>query len=1046
MLSRLSGLFTATPTANPVDQPTPPSSTSINHTPTEPAEQAIAQQSPPHSKAPPSPPPFLDPQADMAPASISTTLLPAQANPASAPAAVANGATSSTRAVEADEMDVDQLDDDRDVQPIEKKYGKGKAKAKAKVSTGENKVSGFYNSSSAPAKPNGTSESLAKQESSQSGAVLSSPLKPDAGQNGEGDQLDGKDQDEMEVDEGGIADEDDLPKSRADRASTSGVKSNDKVPATTKRSTTRKQSLTFSSDSSEGAQPQPPSRRDGQKKRRLGSLSSASARPLADSAKKRKRRPFDSDEEDEDFGVAEAKQSGKESEESVTSSPRARRRTRASRSSMTLQKPKPTEEQEKPKARRPPTRASLAGESASSSGQGAQAGPSRPLRARASGASQADKASGDGSSSEQKVDDKGTARKKRSLRSNGGRAKKQAYRRQESPAMSSQDEEELEEAAAEPSTSTSHARSRSVPSRRSPSPSDPESPTDDGDDNDGVGTSSGESDNSSTAGLTDKAREKMYAQMEVKDKVVKLLDKGDATGQSKGYKKMSFQDAGQDVPPLRAGDPIDIKTSIKGKGGWMMVVEQFRALNSDIATPPPPPLGGDYKTTAAKATANTLYVKGTWLYTQQDLRERTDVNGCEAWIDPSYPMGPNERVKTDHVEWSVYIFDDSYPAPPPNSSRGVRSPHPLAPFRTSTLSRLQPSPYAGLALQTPSMSASSSKTPQPPMPDYFFAVGAERGQEGRVKETLEPATKGRRGDSRPRQDGADGRRGTAYVRVAFSFKEQGVVPALKEEAVKDEDEEGVKKRGKGGKKKKGKGGQRIQDLTWYSVADLEKGKHYSNIPATALGSITKKDVKGKGKGKGKTKDDPAFEVVIPVRTPSTSAPASASKNKGKGKSKDIAGDSRESSVSLGAFFPPSSAAPPSSSSTPQSKEGLVSDSLTLKEKLATLANSPIVRGGAYGLTGNAYLVTRASELLGVVSPSPTAAGASASRSNLTAAQRSNAFAEARQLLLNARAWEKGVRERVEGRGEGKGLRKEWRATGEAPKGKRWICPKSKEGI
>ncbi|GAA5837146.1 hypothetical protein JCM11251_005267 [Rhodosporidiobolus azoricus] len=525
---------------------------------------------------------------------------------------------------------------------------------------------------------------------------------------------------------------------------------------------------------------------------------------------------------------------------------------------------------------------------------------------------------------------------------------------------------------------------------------------------------------SSSDELSDSAREKKYKALDMPDRVLGVLrrdnkvevearregrrvgkvEKGGKGQGSKGYKRLKLETNAAAAETVRVGDIVEVKTSIGGKGGWYLAVEDLRVLTSDLDDPSPalaaafPDKGKSKKTTMAR----TVYIKGSWLYSRDDFRGMGGAGSQKTWVDPSYPMGPNERVKTDHVDWraqtmlrskgpeTLYIFDDSYPAAPPGSSNS--SAHPLStPYRTSSLLPLQPSPYVAPALETPSLPLNVGSERETGVPVFFFGVGAKRGTEGRGREVL---------DTGSERKGRDGRRGTAYVRAAFSFETQ---PEIKrhgegDEEEEEEEEEGSGKRGKGKRSPKGKkvwplefqrhslslkpyNPRRVQHFspateTWYDVRDLEEGGYYGRMgtPPPAVGS------------------------------------ASPSK---------------------------------------RTEEQRTNEDSSLTARLGELASSPIVRGGAYGLIGNSYLVTRASYLSTRLGTSSTAAAVDF----VNALDIEALEAEGDVLLSSAKEWERGVHERVEGRGDGKGLGKEWRSKGEPPREAwerdgevRWLCPET----
>lgn len=117
----------------------------------------------------------------------------------------------------------------------------------------------------------------------------------------------------------------------------------------------------------------------------------------------------------------------------------------------------------------------------------------------------------------------------------------------------------------------------------------------------------------------------------------------------------------------------------------------------------------------------------------------------------------------------------------------------------------------------------------------------------------------------------------------------------------------------------------------------------------------------------------------------------------------------------------------------------VARTTTLIEKLGHLADDKIVRGGAYGLTGNAYLVIQAGELHERLTDSAAAPPMEYDADDVDAA---------RALLADAVAWREEVSRRVRGMQEGRKLAKEWRSIGdeELPYGHEWLCPETGKPI
>ncbi|GAA5858444.1 hypothetical protein JCM1840_001209 [Sporobolomyces johnsonii] len=492
--------------------------------------------------------------------------------------------------------------------------------------------------------------------------------------------------------------------------------------------------------------------------------------------------------------------------------------------------------------------------------------------------------------------------------------------------------------------------------------------------------------------------------------------------------------------PIRKGDIVTVH-----EPGWLAVVDDVRALHSDLfpiiddATGQPKLT----KTGDTRMSGSDLYLLGSWLWSKSDLKALTEDND-NAWSSQCEPMGPNEKVKTDHRQWHnktalgvpssgpelVYIFDDAYPAASPSSSTSERSPHPLSHYSTPQLATLCPSPYASPSFSYAGVPCKpgTNLARLHPLPDYYFAVYPLRDI-------------GRSGAVEGKKD--DGRRAVPYIRTGFSFEKQ-------ERMAEDEDEGGGERGQKTGKGKGGKAKKKVWPLTfnlhslppgrpydprspqhfsrasqtWYDVADLQAGAHFralddetdaeeSTKPEKAGAMGTKRNGTGKDKEKVKSRAPTTALGTSPVGAPVSSRSFNHIVEV------EIEISSRSSTTTPLARRNPGSL---------QSAELIVA--------LRKLAQSPIVRGGAYGLTGNAYLVTRAAELVEILAPpaSPTSASSS------SAAAAADAAAESRALLTSAAKWEREVDDRENGVGEGKGLGKAWRERGRAPEGCRWVCP------
>ncbi|GAA5861438.1 hypothetical protein JCM8547_006128 [Rhodosporidiobolus lusitaniae] len=473
-------------------------------------------------------------------------------------------------------------------------------------------------------------------------------------------------------------------------------------------------------------------------------------------------------------------------------------------------------------------------------------------------------------------------------------------------------------------------------------------------------------------------------QKEVGLKNVKVKEEG-GTGKKKtgagagGRKTRSFGRLkfDKDFPPVRHGDVLEVKTATSGKGGCYFVVEDVRASEQDIWQRLD-------KNGNQTTQSGALLINGSWLYSRADFYSR---HQDSAWKDRVYAMGPQERVKSDHIDWRPQSMIKSKGAENPylrrllprcSSSRNLS-----LPFRTFSLLDLQPCPCPAAALKTPS---SAFSTPADPLvPDFFFGLGALPGAEGRMRE-YGPLANVREGKEGGRKK--DGRRGTAYVRATFTLQKQGEI----------EEEEGEAKVEGGGNGKKG----------------------------------------GNGKGRKKMKKEKVWPLEFTHHSASRK-PYNPRHTQVFSRSSNTWFETRE--LLEGEHYEPVVVAT-SSSGKKGKKDNDLADpsSLSLESRLSTLASSTIYRGGANGLTGNAYLVTRASSLLSLLFPSSSPAIPPPSA--LTSDARSTLEHESETLLSSAQEWEKQVEDRVKGVKEGKGLEVEWRRRGEPPEGCGWVDPET----
>ncbi|GAA5900266.1 hypothetical protein JCM6882_002292 [Rhodosporidiobolus microsporus] len=503
---------------------------------------------------------------------------------------------------------------------------------------------------------------------------------------------------------------------------------------------------------------------------------------------------------------------------------------------------------------------------------------------------------------------------------------------------------------------------------------------------------------------------------------------------SRSFGSMSLLDYGRDVidgfrvheetlKTIKVGDVVQVLST-----GTYAVVEQISVPRDELHHPPtyvPANIAHSTPSAPEKPSTRRAYFKRTYFFPRAEL-EAIEVDGDGAFKEQAKVMGPNELIKTDNLDWKptdIYAFDDSYPAPSPSARSGSRSTHPLFLYSPETLSFLSPSLHALPALSPPTRHPTTEIDAH--LPPFFFGVGSGVREE-----------EGRTAHSQQVDGGRDGRKGTPFARVGFCFQPQ---EAVKEEPGGDESEEEKKKK-KGRKKRKV---MKTFPLTfnphsssrtpynprfpqiysphverWYNVDDLVSGHHYRRDGEE--GGMKVGDEK-----KGDAGEDHPEIIDLCDTTPSSGSPKERSRS-------------------------PSTTGAPSGAPSDDSLDDLAlpfCDDSTLLNRLTDLWGQSIRRGGANGLTGNAFLVTRAGELLTLLSSSSASAAASTSKPTavrlpgLSSSQRANALAEARDLLASAKKWERGVRERAEGKGEGRGLGREWRETGEAPpRGGKWVCP------
>ncbi|KAJ8296170.1 hypothetical protein OF846_001474 [Rhodotorula toruloides] len=476
---------------------------------------------------------------------------------------------------------------------------------------------------------------------------------------------------------------------------------------------------------------------------------------------------------------------------------------------------------------------------------------------------------------------------------------------------------------------------------------------------------------------------------------------------SRDYKKLSL---GYNAS-IRIGEIIELQRT---SGRWLGAVEQIRALTSDLSL------------TGGRPQATGVSLQISWLYSREDLLGLNLPNLETRNCTPSTQSRRFVRANQHFRSRSVYLFDDSYPAEPPN---GDTSPHPLCPYRTDTLINLTPSGYAVPALSTPTSTSRHAFHSQTQVPPYFFGVSAISPFED---------------EERPLRlhGGRDGVPQVPYVRTAFAFEPHFEHNSDEEDM---ESEAGsvsasAKKKGKRKSKRREKKVWPMQFVPhstdddpynprcaqhfsraagmWFNVDDLLKAKKYRKVKSGKAASSAPSD-------KANTH---SFTFELPERTASRLSKHTSTS------------ESATASSSTDDFNPRNASVP------------------EVMARLAQLADSKIVRGGAFGLTGNAYLVTRAENIAHLLDIVESDIGLRVQKSQMdmveregwraSSSDRANLLGEGRLLLEAAQAWRDEVDRRVKGVQEGKGLAMEWRRTGDEklPSGCEWICPKSGKAI
>ncbi|GAA6017816.1 hypothetical protein JCM11491_004632 [Sporobolomyces phaffii] len=493
---------------------------------------------------------------------------------------------------------------------------------------------------------------------------------------------------------------------------------------------------------------------------------------------------------------------------------------------------------------------------------------------------------------------------------------------------------------------------------------------------------------------------------------------------SSSFKKISFADGSG--RPICQGDVVELARSklegdkaYKSSAGYVGVVEEVRALNSDIDI-------GVNENGVPTKSVNKLYIKVGWFYSKYDFNAERD--RWNAFQQQSANMGSNERVKSDHTDWDVqtnlvirsgpelvYIFDDAYPAA---NASGQSSVHPLDFYSTPRLADLSPSPYATRAFSTlpasgprnaprKAIRAGTDLAIEHALPSFYFGVTSAGAlpPTSRPRKSLIPHST----PPYPEElfaNGAnikDGLQDTFYTRTAFSWDLQ---PALEGsgDVIKPSEINTWKRYKTGGKKDRAP--KKLWPLTFNLHSDPPKPydplsiQHYSRAGRKwydvsdlfDLQSYRLKPDEPTNASRGETAQAPASAPVALSNGPSSkrSNVDRALLDFDDDDDDDQEDDGDSGNVDRG---------PP---------HGTTSSIDRAVSRLVELAEAPIVRGGAYGLTGNAYLVARASWLQPPVA--------------------SEWIDHTARVLDEWDDWRRRVDDRARGQGEGRGLKLAWRAT------------------
>ncbi|GAA5944117.1 hypothetical protein JCM3775_003907 [Rhodotorula graminis] len=496
--------------------------------------------------------------------------------------------------------------------------------------------------------------------------------------------------------------------------------------------------------------------------------------------------------------------------------------------------------------------------------------------------------------------------------------------------------------------------------------------------------------------------------------------------------------------PIYLGDVVEMRSDGSSNGGWYGCVELIRALKESVTKirDRDPSKAGDLP----QYLSTEVGLQLSWFFSKTDL-EALDGEAGKACKGATVNLGPNERVKGDCLDWNwqsmivskkpeiMYVFNDAYPRRAP--LKYTISWHPLAHYSTRDLRKVAPSITHFSALETPSRFPDDL----PPLPDYYFGTGYP----GYVPpEAAWSSTAVHAGKGEPLGREGDGVRQIPYVRVGFSF--------LRHKVQEDEAMASTA----AGKKAKALGRPRQVNqlnfvshsfdnvpynprkvqrysrtaLAWYNVDDLYahgclRWKYASSptepapapAPAPPPAPSTPKAAPYPPVTPQRRRPVPAaFTIEIPPpRTPSSRMPRSRA-------AAAVASSSWSSSPAPSrdnARYPPPD--PPLPAPDHYADAALFDGPDTPYVALHKLAQTNIMRGGTYGLTGNAYLVDCATVLANELRRTGDM--------EQTAEERDELWAKALELLESADEWDAEVQRRVRGDGGAATLAPEWRSDG-----------------